>query len=127
MRPSFLLALAVSGAGCSASGPDAPGTDFVVAVEDETFVLRVEDPESVALGFAALRGEASVFPIGPLREGDGGFNSPWSWHVEPAGARFTEVAIEVCDGRPSYVEEHVAEFVPIGYCPWSGRVVGVRP
>jgi len=30
-------------------------------------------------------------------------------------------------GRPSYVEEHVEDVLEIGYCPWSGRIVGVKP
>lgn len=121
------LATLLGSAGCGGSGPDDAFTEFVVAVDTETFVVRVTDPETIRLGFANLRGEASVFPIGPLVRGDGGFNAPWSWHIDPAAVRFTEFAIEVCDGRPSYVQEHVDDFVAIGYCPWGGRVVGVRP
>jgi hypothetical protein len=124
---TLVLATSLGALGCGGSDPDNPFTEFVIAVDDETFVLRVSDPETIRLGFANLRGEASVFPIGPLVRGDGGFNAPWSWHIDPAAVRFTEIAIEVCDGRPSYVEEHVDDFVPIGYCPWGGRVVGVRP
>jgi hypothetical protein len=39
-----------------------------------------------------------------------------------------EFAIEVCDGRPSYVEENVDEFVgTVGrYCPWQARLVELR-
>ena len=35
---------------------------------------------------------------------------------------------EVCDARPSYVDENVGEFVNnVGrYCPWSARLVGLR-
>lgn len=52
---------------------------------------------------------------GPLRRGDGGFNAPWTWHLDPAETRFVEVAIEICDGRPSYVEAHQPDFPR--YCP----------
>ena len=114
-------------ASCGTSEPSAPFVDFVVAVTDETFVLRASDPETIAAAYENLRGGNGRFPIGPLRQGDGGFNAPWSWHIDPDEARLTEVAIEVCDGRPSYVEEHVEDFLAIGYCPWSGRIVGVRP
>jgi hypothetical protein len=39
-----------------------------------------------------------------------------------------EVAIEVCDGLPSYVEENVDEFVDrVGrYCPWAAQLVELR-
>jgi hypothetical protein len=66
-----------------------------------------------------------MFPIGPLRAGDGGFNAPWSWHFDPDEVRFAEAAIELCDGTPSYVEEHLADYP--SYCPWAAQVVAVRP
>jgi hypothetical protein len=129
-RPGTAVAALVAGLGlgaCERSEPSEPFVDFVVAVTGETFVLRSGDPETIALAYDAMRGENQRFPIGPLRRGDGGFNAPWSWHIDPAEARLTEVAIEVCDGKPSYVEEHVEDFLRIGYCPWAGRIVGVKP
>jgi hypothetical protein len=42
------------------------------------------------------------------------------------GVRMAEAAIEVCDGIPSYVETHLDEFLDVGYCPWSARVVAIR-
>lgn len=121
------LLLVALGSGSCGSEPDEAFTEFIVAVGEESFVVRASDPETIRLGYENLRGGLSVFPIGPLRAGDGGFNTPWSWHLDPDRVRFTEVAIEVCDGAPSYVEEHVDEYTQIGYCPWGGRVVGVRP
>jgi hypothetical protein len=123
--PAALLLLAL--AGCSNDIADRAYTDFVVAVEDETFVIRAQDPETMHLGLDVLNGRAQRFPIGPLVSGDGGFNAPWSWHIDPARMHLTEVAIEVCDGRPSYIEAHVDDYTRTGYCPWSGRIVGVRP
>lgn len=109
-------------AGCS--GPDDIEADFTVAVGSERFVMRTRHPETIRLARAQLAGQGRGFPIGPLVAGDGGFNAPWSWHLDPDAARLTEAAIEVCDGLPSYVEAHRAEFPT--YCPWSGRIVGER-
>jgi hypothetical protein len=117
----FLPLLAV----CSSSAPAPVRSDFVVAVGSESFVLRASDPETVRRGLGNMRGENRMFPIGPLRPGDGGFNAPWSWHFDPDRVRMTEIAIEVCDGRPSCVEEQLQDFLA-GYCPWGARVVGVR-
>lgn len=119
--------VAAASLSCGGSEPSAAFVDFVAAVEDETFVVRVSDPETIAAAYGNLRGENSRFPIGPLRRGDGGFNAPWSWHIDSGEVRLTEVAIEVCDGRPSYVEEHVEDYVPIGYCPWGARIVALKP
>lgn len=113
-------------AGCT-SAPDPPHTDFVVAVGEETFVVRTTRAEVAARARDSLAGRRSLFPAGPLARGDGGFNRPWSWHHDPERVDFVEAAIEVCDGRPSYVEERLADFLALGYCPWGGRVVAVRP
>ena len=88
--------------------------------------MRTTDPETTLLAQENLRGANKRFPIGPLRRGNGGFNAPWSWHLDPDRVRLTEAAIEVCDGNPSYVEAHLDEFLGLGYCPWGGRVVAVR-
>lgn len=110
---------------CRSSAPTPVRSDFVVAVAAESFVLRASDPETVRRALGNMRGENHMFPIGPLRPGDGGFNAPWSWHFDPEAVRFTEVAIELCDGTPSYVEAHLQDFGT--YCPWSARVVALRP
>jgi hypothetical protein len=123
--PAALLLAAL--AGCSNDVADRAYTDFVVAVGDETFVVRAQTPEAIGAGLDLLNGRGQRFPVGRLLEGDGGFNAPWSWHIDPATLTFTEVAIEVCDGTPSYVEAHVEEYARVGYCPWGGRVTGVRP
>jgi hypothetical protein len=129
MRPvkaRIALVAATLLAGACSSDPDEPYAEFLVGVGRETFVLRATDPETVSLAFDNFRGRNAMFPIGPLRRGDGGFNAPWSWHFDPDAVRMTEVAIEVCDGVPSYVEANLQDFLS-GYCPWSARVVAVAP
>jgi hypothetical protein len=125
-RPAALL-LGLVLASCSGDNARRLSTDFIVSVGTETFVFRTTHPETIVLGFETMNGRGRLFPIGPLRRGNGGFNAPWSWHLDPAETRLTEVAIEVCDGTPSYVEAHVDDFVPVGYCPWSARIIGIRP
>lgn len=115
------LALAALGTSCGDSSPSPAFSEFVVAVGQETFVLRTTHAATASLALANMRGENNQFPIGPLRAGNGGFNSPWSWHFDPDQVRFTQAAIELCDGTPSYVEAHLSDFPT--YCPWSARVV----
>lgn len=120
-----LLGAALACAACAGpSGPSDIPADFVVDVAGERFVLRLSDPETIRLAEENRQGRNSRFPSGPLLDGDGGFNAPWTWHLDPAATRMVEVAIEVCDGRPSYVEEHQADFPR--YCPWGARIVGRR-
>jgi hypothetical protein len=109
-------------AGCSS--PDRASADFVVAVGSERFVLRSTDPDTIVQLREVLAGRRTGFPSGPLLRGDGGFNAPWSWHLDPDQTRLTEAAIEICDGTPSYVEAHISDFPT--YCPWGARIVDER-
>lgn len=116
------LALLIASAACSnATGPRA---DFLVAVGSEQLVVRTTDPDTIAAFRAVVAGTRTGFPIGPLRAGDGGFNAPWTWHFDEDKTRLTEVAVEVCDGTPSFVEAHLSDFPT--YCPWSARVLGEK-
>ncbi len=125
LTPALALALAVAGSGCSSTAAPSPASaEFLVAVGSETFVMRTTDPSTIQLARGRLRGENACFPSGPLLSGDGGFNAPWSWHLDPAETRMVEMAIEVCDGTPSYVEAHQADFPR--YCPWGARIVAER-
>lgn len=120
-----LAVLAVSAAcGCSSTAPSGSSAEFVVAVGSERFTLRSTDAGTIAQLRDALAGRRAGFPIGPLHGGDGGFNAPWTWHLDPAQTRFTEAAIEVCDGAPSYVEQHQSDYPT--YCPWGARIVAER-
>ena len=73
------LALAALSFGCSDAGPDGAFADFVIDVDSERFVLRTTNPETIVQMRELLAGRRSGFPIGPLRRGNGGFNTPWSW------------------------------------------------
>jgi hypothetical protein len=119
----FLVAL--TSAACSgATAPSDGVAEFVVDVAGERFVVRTSDPETIRLAEENLAGRNGTFPMGSVKAGNGGFNAPWTWHLDPSSLQFVEVAIEVCDGRPSYVEAHQSEYAR--YCPWGARVVGRR-
>ena len=123
MRASVLILLLVLASSCSPTSPSNTA-EFIVDVVGERFVLRTTHGPTIELAEANLRGENTMFPLGPLRPGHGGFNQPWTWHLDPEATRFVEIAIEVCDGRPSYVEAHQADYGT--YCPWGAKVIGRR-
>jgi len=123
-RRAAALACLLVGGGCGATQATDTAAQFVVAVGSEQFVLRVTDAETIRLARERLAGRGTGFPAGPVRRGDGGFNAPWSWHLDPAETRIVEAAIEVCDGTPSYVEAHLDEFA--SYCPWGAVIVSER-
>ena len=123
-RAFLVIALGLMVSACSGSEPSEAVAEFVIDVDSERFVVRSTDPDTIVQFREVMQGRRSGFPIGPLRRGDGGFNAPWSWHFDPALVRVAELAIEVCDGRPTYVEANLGDFP--AYCPWGARVVGER-
>ena len=107
--------------------PTDEGEYFTVRVVDETFIILMMDPEAIQDAKARFEGKNSMFPIGTLVRGDGGFNSPWSWHLDPDTVSMTEVAIELCSGRPSDVEADVDYWIDTvrSFCPWSAEIIKV--
>ncbi len=124
-----LLAWGLLLTACGEETPTDPGSDlpiFVVEVSGEQFKVRVADTMQVRL-FEERRASGAEGVInGPLEEGDGGFNAPWSWHLDPELVHVVDLAIEICDGRPSMVEADLSYwFVSVKqFCPWGARVVG---
>ncbi len=129
-RLALLSSLWFAGCDGSAAGfvvPDDTYRYFRVTAGGEAFVLRTADPQTwhVADSLLALPlSERNMLVIGPIEKGDEGYNRPWSWHFKTNEWIFAENAIELCDGTPSYVEEHLDEWLSsVGsYCPWSSRI-----
>lgn len=119
-RTAILVAVFLA----ACSNPTAPSNgpvDFVVDVAGERFVLRLTDPAEIRLADDRRLGRNPRFPNGIIRRGDGGFNAPWTWHYDPPTVKMVEITIELCDGRPSHVEEHFPDGSQ--FCPWAARVV----
>jgi Raf kinase inhibitor-like YbhB/YbcL family protein len=100
-------------------------------VSGERFRVWVTDPAAIAEVFGVQEGRSQArIPVGSLQRGSGAgaHNAPWSWHLDPADFHMAEAAIELCDGRPSYVQAHLDEFLATvkRYCPWGARLVAVE-
>ena len=99
-------------------------------VVGERFRVWVTNPQTIQQirDLQAGRSTANI-PIGRIHRGPGAgdHNAPWSWHLDPEDIGMADMTIEVCDARPSYVEENVDEFVDtvLRYCPWSAVLVGI--
>jgi len=92
----------------------------------ETYRVLLTDPADIAIARQLLSGEeAPTIPNGRiLRDGDGGVNTGWSWHIDPASFEWAEVTTEVCDGLPSFVED--GTLTGPWFCPWSAVVVEIE-
>lgn len=124
---AVLALLAASGvlAGCAAGGSDGPDggirapavVTFEVA-DTQSYRIRLDTQEHVDHVVALMDGgEEGRIPNGRIvRDGDGGVNAPWSWHIDPASLEFADATTEVCDGLPEYVED--GTLTSDWFCPW---------
>jgi hypothetical protein len=123
----FAIALALLITACGgdvASMRPTPAQEFVIQVEGEQFRLRTSNPATASALDARRRTGTLGVVAGRIVRGDGGFNAPWSWHLDPLSIEVPQVAIELCDGRPSMVQGDLDYWVDtVGmYCPWAARV-----
>jgi hypothetical protein len=128
-----LVSLVLVLAGCAVPVPDDSAVPSAPAVV--TFEVADQGQYSIELGTDELiahvvdlqnGGEDGRIPVGTIvRDGDGGVNAPWSWHIDPDSLEFADMTIEVCDGLPEYVED--GTLTSDTYCPWNAVVVDLRP
>ena len=123
MRKSMWFLLAILLSACDES-PSSPSRTAIVtfAVTNETFRAQLTGEAQIAAARAAQAGGPASIPNGRIVTG-AGVNSGWSWHLEDV--EFTEVTIELCDGRPSDVERQGTQFGGGRYCPWSARILAI--
>jgi hypothetical protein len=108
-------------AGC-APALKHPIATFQVAGH-ETYKIELITPELVKHAEELLKGEqVAAIPLGRVVRTPG-INKPWSWHIDPKTLQFADFTIEVCDGLPSYVEDHTV--TSPDYCPWSAKVIKI--
>ena len=121
----LLILLGASIATCQDAVDPEPDAVFEVRVVDETFRVGVDDPVQIDSFAARLASGAEGNLSGELKAGPGGVNAPWSWHLDPATVHVADLTTEVCDGRPSMVEEDLDYWLDTveHYCPWGARVI----
>jgi len=57
-------------------------------------------------------------------EGDCAINKNWSWYFLPDDWVVADASIELCDGNPQYVEDHLDDYLHIEYyCPWGSKIL----
>jgi hypothetical protein len=123
-RTLLAAVLGVLVAGCDSSA--APEVEsYLVEVSGETFRVRVSDPAVIAALDARLDAGTEGVISGRLVAGHGGWNRPWSWRLDPATVHAPQMAIELCDGRPSMVEADTSYWLRTvkQYCPWGATVI----
>ena len=133
---ALLVAATVACGGRSPSQPTPPanglrgGVLATFAVGTEQFKIWITNPATISrVLILRAGGSGGSIPNGRIHRGSGQaqHNAPYSWHLDPTDIEIVDLAIEVCDGRPSYVEANVGEYVDRinRYCPWGARLTSL--
>lgn len=115
---------------CERSSPTEPSPRLftIRACDNETFRVRINDPIVAAEAAARLGKGTGRVLTGRLLRGDGGFNAPWGWHLDPSAVAFADATIELCDGCPSHLQENLDYWIDTvrHFCPWSAEVIAAH-
>jgi hypothetical protein len=130
--------LAACSGGGSASPSPSPGATptpapttgagavlVTIEVSGERYRIRLTDPADIAIARTLLAGgEAPGIPNGRIVRGEPDVNEGFGWHIDPDDFEWADMTTEVCDGRPSFVED--GSLTGDRFCPWSATVVAVE-
>jgi hypothetical protein len=105
------------------------GKSFTIKTEgEEQFTVYATNPKAIQLLIDNYNNKNNNIVTGMLVIGDGGFNSPWSWHLDPDTVDMAERTIELCSGIASGIENDLAYWIlhVKQFCPWSTRVIKIN-
>lgn len=98
------------------------GTDytFYAWTNDTAVIARVQAQLALAEEDRTqhINGRIAELPAGCE------LNMDWSWYFPPNEWDMADISIELCDGNPQYVEDHLEDYLHINqYCPWGSYVL----
>src|SRR5438067_4193096 len=128
------LVLASVSAFSDCGSPDAPSRAEAIfqvracrgsrrAPDGEVFRILLRDSDAIAQARALVGAGNRRIVAGTLASGNGGFNAPWTWHLDPDTVRFPQVAVEICDGCPADVEANGGNWGAGTFCPWTSEII----
>jgi hypothetical protein len=117
----LLCVLILAGFACSdSSGPEVARFVFRDPLTQDVVTLEVNNSEGLAQAEDLLRSGEARWALGTLKRGDGGFNGPWTWHIDPATVTFAEVTIEACQTAMSAIDDDLDYWIDFGQvCIWG--------
>ena len=98
------------------SGPP----EFIVLVAERQSLIDSMDAQ-LQIPFA----DRQMIISGNIARGNGGFNLHWSWHFKTGEWGLVDLATEVCDAWPQFVEDNLDYFIDTlngQFCPWASKV-----
>jgi hypothetical protein len=121
MRRFILFAAILACVSCDDStGPGGARFVFRDPLTQDVVRLEITNAEGLAQAADLLRSGEGRWALGTPKRGDGGFNAPWTWHIDPASVTFAEVTIETCQTAMSAIDDDLDYWIDFGQvCIWG--------
>jgi hypothetical protein len=95
-------------AGCAQqAGPTVLAQFRLRADSTDTIRVCISAPAAIAQADSLLGTQQVSIVTGVPQSGDGGYNTPWHWHLDPATVAFAEITIEACQTTVRNFEAHL--------------------
>ena len=115
-----LSAVLTFGSCSDATDPDRASFVFRDPGSNSVVRLEITNPTGLEQAEDLLASGAAQWALGTPRRGNGGFNAPYSWHLDPASITFAEVTIEACQVAASAVADDLDYWIGFGQvCIWG--------
>jgi hypothetical protein len=124
-------AAGASAGGAAGSDPGCDGRSggaiVTFQITTESLSVWVTDSSFVDEALSQLTGAPPRIPVFEDLIAGADCDPQWTWHPDPAKVQFADATIEVCDGRPSDIENDQTYWLGTvdSYCPWSATATAV--
>ncbi|HSN90816.1 MAG TPA: hypothetical protein VLS93_06280 [Anaeromyxobacteraceae bacterium] len=97
----------------------AGGAFVLLATCGQSVKAWISDPDFIAAATALVGSGLGAYPVLDVRDGTD-CDGQWTWHVDPATARFAAAAQVNCAACPGGIEAAKAGWIGRAWCPGSG-------
>ena len=130
LKIAAFLALLLGSTCTTSEAPELRGGVLATFdVQGERFSVFITNEETIDQVSALSKGKSEArIPSGRLLRGQVSYNKPWHWHMDSQDIVMAEVTMELCDGRPSDIENNLDYWIgTVGrFCPWSAQLVALN-
>ena len=122
MKRLTIAFVALASLSCNDTTDPAARAEFAFRdpLTQDVVRLEISAPQGLDQAEDLLRTGVAMWAIGTPRRGDGGFNAPWTWHIDPASVTFAEVTIEACQTAAAAIDDDLDYWINFGQvCIWG--------
>lgn len=94
-----------------------------------TMMIKLVDVDRIQEARNMLKtGQPTKSVMGKIIKTAAAYNPPWHYQLDPTSIKFFELATEVCDADPTWIEENLSDICNAAlpncvWCPWNSQLL----